>query len=64
MFKTGTIVRLDKATAAERRIGELMFALLLGRTRPQMYGRRGRLLIEQTAHLILPWQIGDYEDGE
>jgi hypothetical protein len=60
-------VELDTRTADERRIEDLMLALVIGRTRPQMYGPRTaevmrKIVTECPARL--PWELEWDEDHE
>jgi hypothetical protein len=55
-------VDLDTRSADEKRVNELMLALVIGRTRPQMYGPRTpkvmrKIISECPARL--PWEYGD-----
>jgi hypothetical protein len=50
---------LDTRTPREKRLNDLMLAGIIGRIRPQMYGERGQQLLDETADLMLPWEIGD-----
>ena len=49
----------DRRTAAERRVSDLILAGIIGRTRPGWAGERGEQLLNETAELILPWQVYD-----
>ena len=58
-FKPQARVNLDPRSPAERRIAELMLGMILGRSRPQMYGDRGQQLLDETANEKLPWEFYD-----
>jgi hypothetical protein len=58
---------LDTRTADERRVSDLMLAMVIGRTRPMMYGERTpevlrRIVSECPARM--PWAIDWSDDNE
>ena len=59
-------VELDTRSADERRVEDLMLAMVIGRTRPQMYGPRSpevmrRIVTECSTRL--PWEL-DWSERE
>jgi hypothetical protein len=63
-WRTVARVNLDTRTADEKRVEELMLAMMIGRTRPMMYGERTpevmrRIVMECPARL--PWEL-DWSD--
>jgi hypothetical protein len=54
----------DTRTADERRVSELMLAMVIGRSRQQMHGTRTpevmRRIVEE-CQTRLPWEIPDWE---
>jgi hypothetical protein len=61
-WHTVACVELDTRTADEKRVEDLMLALVIGRTRPMMYGPRTpevmRKIISESP-TRLPWEWSD-----
>lgn len=64
-WRTAAHVELDTRSSDEKRFNELMLGMVIGRTRPMMYGERTpevmRKIISECS-TRLPWEYGDDHD--